>query len=141
MKNVTLTYKGHLTKVKTAVSKANEILAAKQFYNMIRGYKQFDQNELSPETISQLLEDSGHRITVTVNWLFPIPRPSHKTITISAWDFSGNLAAGVNELIKGTVSSIDRLYAIQNNKPSSEYSTNQTAPWVIGSIAEILLVK
>ena len=141
MKNVTLFYKGHLTKVKTAVSKANEILATKQFYTMIRGYKQFDSSELSPDTISKLMEDSGQRIEVKVNWIWPVPQTRHNKITLSAWDFSSCVDRGVNNLIHETVLSMNCLHGIINHKPEPPDHLSLTAPWVIGSIAETLIAK
>jgi len=142
MKNVSLLYSGNLKKVSTAVKKANEILSSPQFYEQIRAYKKFDNSPLSPEIISRLMQDSGHEIQVSVNWIIPIVNNKHNKISVSGWDFSSNLPTGVNNLIYETVNSIDCLYDILNNESSDHRSSGSlTAPWVIGAIAEVMVLK
>ncbi|PBQ31225.1 hypothetical protein CNR22_05410 [Sphingobacteriaceae bacterium] len=142
MKNVSLHYNGKLKKVSIAVNKANEILSSTQFYEQIRAYKKFDNSPLSPEIISRLLQDSGHQIEVTVNWIVPIVKTKHNKISVSGWDFSSNLPAGVNNLIYETVNSMDCLYNILNNESVPSYNQGSlTAPWVIGAIAEVMVLK
>ena len=141
MKNVHLLYSGNVRKVCNAVSKANEILGSAQFYDQIRAYKKFDNSALSPEIISRLMQDSGHQIEVKVNWIVPLVKTKHDRISISGWDFSSNLATGVNNLIYETVNSIDRLYDILNNDSDSKDEVSLTAPWVIGAIAEVMVLK
>lgn len=141
MKNVNLRYNGKIKKVSNAVAKANEILASEQFYDQIRAYKKFDNSALSPEIISRLMQDSGHQIDVSVNWLSPNVKTRHNKISLSGWDFSSNLATGVNNLIYETVNSVDCLYDILNNEPNQRSSGSLTAPWVIGAIAEVMVLK
>jgi len=141
MKNVHLHYTGNLKKVTNAVKKANEILASAQFYEQIRAYKKFDNSALSPDIISRLMQDSGHQIEVKVNWIIPTIKTRHDKINISGWDFSSNLATGVNNLIYETVNSIDCLYDILNNETEHRDSGSLTAPWVIGAIAEVMVLK
>lgn len=139
MKNVHLFYEGKIQRVKTAVAKANEILSRPEFYDQIRAYKKFDNSALSPEIISRLMQESGHRITVSVNWVIPIAGPKYDKIVVSGWDFSNNLATGVNTLIYETVNSIDCLYDILNNDAPNKQADSLTAPWVIGAIAEVMV--
>jgi len=141
MKNVNLHYSGSLTKVSSAVKKANEILGSSQFYDQIRAYKKFDNSALSPEIISRLLQDSGHQIEVSVNWFIPTTKTKYNKISLSGWEFSSNLPAGVNNLIYETVNSIDCLYDILNNENNPRSSGSLTAPWVIGAIAEVMVLK
>ena len=141
MKHVNLFYSGHLRKVSSAVAKANEILGSEEFYDQIRAYKKFDNSPLSPEIISRLMQDFGHRIEVNVNWFVPSTRTKHDRINVSGWEFSSNLATGVNNLIYETVNSIDCLYDILNNENNQRGSVNLTAPWVIGAIAEVMVLK
>lgn len=142
MKNVSLHYNGKLKKVSLAVSKANEILSSTQFYEQIRAYKRFDNSPLSPEIISRLLQDSGHQIEVTANWIVPIVKTKHNKISVSGWGFSNNLPAAVNNLIYETVNSMDCLYTILNNESVPAYNQGSlTAPWVIGAIAEVMVLK
>jgi hypothetical protein len=139
MKNVHLNYNGSLKKVRSAVDKANEILSSAQFYDQIRAYKKFDNSALSPEIISNLMQDSGHQIDVYVNWIIPQVKTRYNKISVSGWDFSSNLATGVNNLIYETVNSIDCLYDIINNETSERSNNSLTAPWVIGAIAEVMV--
>ncbi len=139
MKNVHLSYEGNIKRVKTAVTKANEILSRPEFYDQIRAYKKFDNSALSPEIISRLMQESGHRIVVSVNWIIPITSPQYDKIVVSGWDFSNNLATGVNTLIYETVNSIDCLYDILNNDTPHKQADSLTAPWVIGAIAEVMV--
>lgn len=139
MKNVHLNYNGSLKKVRNAVDKANEILSSAQFYDQIRAYKKFDNSALSPEIISNLMQDSGHQIEVSVNWIIPQVKTRYNKISVSGWDFSSNLATGVNNLIYETVNSIDCLYDIINNETGERSSNSLTAPWVIGAIAEVMV--
>jgi nucleoside-specific outer membrane channel protein Tsx len=141
MKNVTLYYSGKSRNVNAAVNKANEILASESFYQQIRAYHQFDNSAFSPEVIARLMESSGHRIKVKVNWFVPILRTNHDKITVSGWGFSSNLAAEVHNLIYETVNSIDSLYDVLSNPSQSQKSVNHSVPWVIGTIAEIMVVN
>ena len=141
MKNVHLSYTGNIKKVKTAVEKANEILATEEFYNLIRCYKNVESNSFSPEIISRLMKDSGHQIVVKVSWFAPITLGKPGRIIISGWDFSNNLGAGVNTLVYETVQSLDCLYGISSNKKEIQSSINHTASWLIGAIAETMVVK
>lgn len=139
MKNVHLNYEGQIRKVKSAVNKANEILSRPEFYDQIRAYRKFDNSALSPEIISRLMQESGHQITVSVNWIIPITGPKYDKIVVSGWDFSPNLATAVNSLIYETVNSIDCLYDILNNDSHAKQADSLTAPWVIGAIAEVMV--
>ena len=138
MKNVSLQYKGSLKKVSLAVNKANEILNSEEFYNQIRAYRKFDNSTLSPEVISRLMQDSGHKIEVSVNWIVPIANPRHDKIHVSGWDFSPVMGTGVNNLIYETVHCIDCLYEALHKNGMQRKSANLTAPWVIGAIAELM---
>lgn len=141
MNHVYLHYTGGLKKVSDAVNKANKILGSSEFYEQIRAYKQFDSSALSPEQISRLMEESGHRIEVVVNWIIPNVRTRHNKICVSGWDFSNNLSAGVNNLIYETVNSIDCLYDLLNSSDARKESASVTAPWVIGTIAEVMTLN
>jgi hypothetical protein len=139
MKNVCLNYTGNLKKVKIAVTKANEILSSVDFYNQIRAYKKFDNSSLSPEIIARLMQESGHEITIKVNWIITSPSTKFDKIILPAWDFSDNLATGVNTIIYETVNSIDSLYNILNDEQGDLHAERHTACWVIGAIAEVMV--
>lgn len=141
MNNVRLQYSGNLKKVQVAVNKANEILSSFQFYDQIRAYKKFDNSALSPDVISRLMQESGHSIEVSVNWVLPVVQIRHNKICVSGWDFSSNIGTAVNNLIYETVNSIDCLYHLTNDEEPQSEATSLTAPWVIGAIAEVMAVN
>lgn len=139
MKNhVRLVYTGKIKKVLDAVQKTNEILSSPEFYQQIRLYKKFDHCELSPDMIANLMENSGHLITVKVNWFLPAGAGANPhRITVCRDDFNGDLAAGVNTLIYQTVSAINSLHYKKSQRQAGH--DQMTASWVIGAIAEVMV--
>jgi hypothetical protein len=138
-KNIQLVYTGKVKKVRTAVEKTNEILSSREFYSQIRAYRRFDNSALSPDVIAKLMEESGHVIKIKTSWFMPdSASTTHNTIKVCTWNFSTNLALGVNTLIYETVNSIDCLYDILYNEKHRQ-GDSMTAPWVIGAIAEVMV--
>jgi hypothetical protein len=138
---VRLTYPGRVKKAKAAVDKANEILRNPEFYDQIRGYKKFDNTDLSPEVIANLMEERSHEIIVDLSFLMLMANASTHSpnrITLSFWNFSKDLPSAVNTLIHETVNAMDRLHSTIQDKPM-ENKARPTAPWVIGAIAEIMV--
>ena len=140
-KYVRLIYLGQVKKVKAAVNKANEILSNPEFYDQIRGYKKFDNTDLSPEVIADLMEENNHEININVGFLMLTSSAavtSSSNILISYWNFSKDLPSAVNTLIHETVNAMDRLHSVIQQRPL-ENKPRPTAPWVIGAIAEIMV--
>lgn len=140
-KYVRLIYLGQVTKVRSAVNKANEILSNPEFYDQIRGYKKFDNTDLSPEVIADLMEENSHEININLSFLMLTSSAavtSSSNITLSYWNFSKDLPSAVNTLIHETVNAMDRLHSLIQQKPM-ESKPRPTAPWVIGAIAEIMV--
>lgn len=139
--NVRLVYSGRIKKVCQAICKANEILNDPEFYELIRDYKKFGE-DLPPEVIAGLMEQNNHVIRVRVNYLMPFSVAyihSASSVRISYWNFSGDLPTGVNTMIHETVRAISHLHPSLQGKDSQINSYGHTAPWVIGSIAEIMV--
>ena len=139
---VKLLYKGNIKRIKAASEIANKILSSSEFYSRIRDIDKFDQTSLSGSDIAGLMENAGHTVTVT-GALKPIANASTETsdeIKVSVFRFGWRLKTGVNTLVHETVHAIDLL----NSKTDFTHSTNDnsdgrhnnTAPWVIGKIAE-----
>ncbi len=138
---VRLIYLGRIKKARIAVAKANEILRNPEFYDQIRGYKKFDNTDLSPEVIATLMEERSHEIIVDLSFLMLMTNAATNAsdrITLSYWNFSKDLPSAVNTLIHETVNAMDRLHSAIQDKPI-EAKTRPTAPWVIGAIAEIMV--
>lgn len=141
--NVRLIYLGRIKKIRMAVRKANEILNDPEFYNLIRDYKKFGE-DLPPEVIAQLMEENNHEIVVRVSFLMPIRVASTRsasTIRLSYWNMSNDLPVAVNTIIHETVKAMDYLHSALHNKRDMMIHNHegQTAPWVIGAIAEIMV--
>lgn len=140
-KHVRLIYLGQVKKIKSAVDKANQILNNPEFYDQIRGYKKFDNTDLSPDVIADLMEENSHEIVIDLSFLMltssaVVTSSSH--ITVSYWNFSNDLPSAVNTLIHETVNAMDRLHCLIRHRPM-EPKPRPTAPWVIGAIAEIMV--
>ncbi len=138
MRYVQLSYVGKNKKVRNAVDKANEILCSDDFYRQIKAYRDFNQSCLSPEIIVNLMRESAHTVVVRVNWLAP-SSCEYDCIRISGWDFSSNLAGSVNLLVYETVRAIGLYHQRVHQNEHSRYDDKYTAPWVIGTIAEIMV--
>lgn len=141
MKNVQLYYSGTISKVRSAVEKANEILCSEELYEMIKVNGNYDNSNLSSETLTKLMQESGHEIEVSVNWIVPIVNNTHDKIVLSGWDFSSELGFGVNMLINETVCSIDRLHELLNRNGQQRPTRYFTAPYIIGAIAQNMVVN
>ncbi len=138
--NVRLIYLGRIKKIRGAVRKANEILADPEFYEQIRGYKKFDNTDLSPEVIAGMMEGNNHEIIISVSFLSFFTHASTGSsgrISLSYWNFSKDLPSAVNTLIHETVNAID--YLNSNGYEKRSTFERPTAPWVIGAIAEIMV--
>lgn len=139
--NVRLIYLGRVKKVRLAVRKANEILSDPEFYGLIRDYKKFGE-DLPPDVIANLMEGNNHEIIVRVSFFMPIKiasTSSASSIKLSYWNMSKDLPVAVNAIIHETVRAIDHLHSALHTKHSEQYHDGQTAPWVIGAIAEIMV--
>lgn len=140
-KYVRLLYPGKVRKARAAVDKANEILRNPEFYDQIRGYKKFDNTDLSPEVIATIMEEQSHVININLSYLMLTSNAhthSSSRIHLSYWNFSNDLPSAVNTLIHETVNAVDRLHSMLHQKPL-EHKIRPTAPWVIGAIAEIMV--
>lgn len=138
MRYVQLLYTGNLQKLKRAVDKANEILRSDDFYMQIKAYREFNQSCLSPEIIVNLMRESSHTVVVRVNWLAP-SSCRYDCIRVSGWDFSSNLASSVNLLIYETVRAMSEYHQQLHVSEQQTYEDKYTAPWVISTIAEIMV--
>jgi hypothetical protein len=142
MNHVRLIYTGRLKKVKSAVAVANQILANPEFYRIIMNYQKFDNSSLSPDVIARLMQESNHEIRVRSSWMMFSSRVAcYRAITVCRWNFSTDLARGVNQLIYETVAAIDCLYDILNGEEQELKIPHFTACSVIASIGEMFVLE
>ncbi len=139
-KNVRLIYLGRIKKIRAAVRKANEILADPEFYDQIKGYRQFNYTDLTPDEIARQMQENNYEIIVQVSLLsffLPAYTNSGNKIVVSYWNFSSDLPSAVNSLIHETVNAIDFLN--HHSKGMKYYNERAAAPWIIGAIAEVMV--
>lgn len=148
--HIRLVYEGGNANVQAAVTKANEILNSTAFYDSIRKVKKIDFSSLSGAEIAARMEKATQSISV-VRKTKPIANASTKTsdrINISRSLFGEDkygkfvLSIAVNTLIHETVHAVDYLgtgneFTHDGNSPEGQ---ENTAPWVIGAIAEKMLL-
>lgn len=144
VQHIKLKYSGNVKKVKRAVEQANKILSDTAFYEGIRRCKNFDNTMLAPHEIADLMQNASQTIQIVV-----LPKPianaststAFKT-TVSIFNFSKNLKTAVNTLIHEVVHAVDWLNGTQEfthvKNNNSDGSQDNTAPWVIGALAENL---
>lgn len=144
-KPIRLVYEGKRTNIINAVNKANEILNEPTFYNKIKAVKKFDQTNILPAEIADLLGTSDYDIWVVAK-IMPIANAktlTHNEIKVSKSNFSSDLAEAVNTLIHEAVHAVDWLNGQQdfthNDNDNSDHKQDNTAPWVIGAIAESMV--
>lgn len=144
--HVTLVYKGDKIDVIAAIKKANEILNTKAFYDEIRKVAHFDNSKLTGKEVADRMEQANQQVTI-VRKFKPIANAGTKTsdkIKISkslfGKDSTGNfvLSIAVNTLIHETVHAVDFLNTGGEftHDGNEEDGQENTAPWVIGAIAE-----
>lgn len=149
--HIKLVYNGRNVNVIAAVKKANEILNSKYFYDEIRKYPKFDNSQLSGREIADRMEKANQDVKIARK-IKPIANAATTTsdkIKISrslfGKDATGNfsLSIAVNTLIHETVHAVDFLntgneFTHNGNKPKDQ---ENTAPWVIGAIAETMVLN
>ena len=148
---INLVYNGNNENVTKAVQKADEILNTKYFYDEIRKIEKFDNSKLTGQEIADRMEKANQKVTV-VRKIKPIANASTTTsdkIKISRSLFGKNFAGkfdintAVNTLIHETVHAVDFLntgneFTHDGNSPVGQ---ENTAPWVIGDIAEKIMTQ
>jgi hypothetical protein len=144
--HVTLFYSGDNTDVQAAVQLANEILNTPSFYDAIRRVPRFDNSTLTGAEVADRMEKASQKVTI-VRKFKPIANAGTKTsnkIKISkslfGKDSTGTfvLSIAVNTLIHETVHAVDFLDTGDafTHDGNEEDGQENTAPWVIGAIAE-----
>ena len=137
-----LYYKGNKLKIYAAVQHVNRILNDTNFYNQIAQIKRFDNSKYTGQEIAEYIRHSDLVIEVKEAFM-PIANASTKVpyrIKVSIFNFSSDLSTATNTLIHEIVHAVDLqdgdydfTHSSNNNDDGSQ---DNTAPWVIGAIAE-----
>lgn len=136
-----LVYEGSNQKVIESVEEANRILQLREFYDRIAAVPRFDNSSYSPQQVSDELHNFDRTIAVQGYWnILSLANASTQTeININTAKLRRSKTSIVNTLIHETVHAIDWLtnkawdYTHDGNSPAGQ---DQTAPWVIGALAE-----
>lgn len=143
-----LIFKGDEPHIKIAVDKANEILSNSEFFEEIKKIPQFYNTKLTPAQISDILREANQEIQIETYWGFnPLkPRTCVNAKTVSATliklnrrCFSNNLKTAVNTLIHESVHAadfLDGIWDFTHVDNTNEGEEDNTAPWLIGKLAE-----
>lgn len=152
--HIFLNYSGSNAEILQSVNKANEIFNNPNFYSQIAQTKSFDSTSFTPAELSELLKNTKIDIRIaTYYWVNPIhPKrcvnantPSSEVIKLNTRCFGGTLAEAVNTLVHEAVHAVDRIDGKLDfthwSNDNSDGSQDNTAPWVIGAIAEEMVTK
>ncbi|MEJ5103744.1 M91 family zinc metallopeptidase [Chryseobacterium sp. MYb328] len=143
-----LIFKGDQISIKIAVDKANEILNNSEFFEQIKKLPQFYNTKLTPTQISDILREANQEIQIETYWQINPFRPrtcvnaktvSTTLIKLNTRCFSNNLKTAVNTLIHESVHAADFLngtWDFTHVDNTNEGEEDNTAPWLIGKLAE-----
>lgn len=146
--NMQLIYKPGYSHIDEAVKMSNQILNSKLFYDKIKEHSSFDNTDLSPKEIADLIEEANQQVFIKTYWRWNPFRPntcvnattlSSTQIKVNVRCFSHTLKEAVNTLIHESVHAVDHLnkkWDFTHHDNRNDGDENNTAPWVIGKIAE-----
>ena len=141
-----LRYLGKHTKLKTAVTKANEVLGNEDFYHRIQQCSKFDNTKLTPTQIAGTIKAFDQHVNIRT-WWNPFSSANaktgnSKTISMNTAKIKKRrkLKYIVNTLVHEYVHAVD----FENGRPldfthvdnENDGEEDNTAPWAIGKIAE-----
>lgn len=140
---IQLHYSGDNEKIALAVTEANKILANPEFYKQIDAIPTFDNSSYSGLQVSTEIKDLNRTIEVKDYWK-PWGFANAKTVSvvrIKTAKLKRSHASITNTVIHETVHAVDWWrnnlwdYTHDGNSPNGQ---NNTAPWIIGRLAENL---
>jgi hypothetical protein len=141
---VSLHYGGQNEKIIVAVSEANKILSNPAFYQRIEAILHFDNTTYSGTQVISEFKNLNRVIEVDTYWKWP-SKANAKTLTIikvNTAKLSRTHASITNTIIHELTHAVDWWtnshfdYTHDGQSPTGQ---KQTAPWVIGDIAEKLV--
>lgn len=143
-----INYKGSYEQVKIAVEDANEILYSKEFYALIRDRKEFNCTKNTPNQIADILEQTT--LEIEVKTYKPRYRFS-KVLGYFVKSIPNKVFLNKRKLYRNTCSITNTIihefvHAVDNHDGSKtdfghscDDFQNNTAPYTIGNIAEIMV--
>ncbi len=146
--NMKINYKGNYEQVKLAVEDANEVLYSNEFYELIRQHTNFNCSKKTPQEIADIIQNTSLEVEVKLykpRWRFS------KVLGYFVKSKPNNLFLNSRKLYRDTSSISNTIvheyvHAVDNNFDNTiiDFGHNcgtlkNTAPYVIGNIAEIII--
>lgn len=143
-----INYRGNYEQVKIAVEDANEVLYSREFYELIKQHKNFNCTEITPEKISEILQETDLEVEVKTykpKWRYSkvlgyFVRSKPKNVFLNSRKLYRNTSSITNTIVH------EYVHAVDNHIDNSiiEFGHNcgtfkNTAPYTIGNIAEIMI--
>lgn len=141
-KHVQLLYRGSISRIKVAVSKANEILGDPEFYHQIKSYDKFENTVLSPFYLAKIIEECSVQILVDSSPFFSLKASrivAHDHITLNRRDFRKSMAERIDLLIYLTVEALATRYKTIKKETDPFNRLRAAPPIVIGHIARVMV--
>jgi hypothetical protein len=143
-----INYKGNYEQVKIAVEDANEILYSKEFYELINKREDFNCTEKKPKEISKILQETDLEIEVKTykpKWkhskvLGYFVKSKPRNVFLNVRKLNRQTSSITNTIIHEYVHAVDNHFdnSVINFGHSCGTFKN-TAPYIIGNIAEIMI--
>lgn len=142
---IQLHYSGKNKKIIAAVEEANNILRNAEFYKKIDSVMRFDNSTYSGLQVSNEIKNLNRIIEVDDYWK-PIAIANARTVTVielNTAKLKRSHKSITNTVIHETVHAVDYWvnkkwdYTHDGNSPDGQ---DKTAPWVIGEIAENMIL-
>lgn len=139
--NVQLEYDGKNDSLILVIAKANRILKSQGFYEKISSFSSFDNSNYTGGKIAKEFKELNHNILVETYWN-PFGIANAKTVSViklNSAKLKRDQESILNTIIHEAVHAVDWLnnrqwdYTHDGNRANGQ---NQTAPWVIGEVAE-----
>jgi hypothetical protein len=145
---VTITYKGNLEKIKTAVACANSLLKDPKFYQNIREHNAFDMADVSPLRVAELIREAEIPMRIVMYIASPRvhgyddifnPDLIHINVFRSDWTISGIVNTIIHQVVHAVNDAFPQ-YSFGHGDRNSPGKEN-TAPYWIASCAEGMLTE
>ena len=143
-----INYKGNFEQVKLAVEDANEILYSSNIYDLIKQFEEFNCAKKTPAEIAEILRDTDLEVEVGIykpRWVYSkvmgyFVRNRPNNIFLNSRKLYRDTNSITNTIVHEYVHAVDN----RNNNDLIEFGHNcgtytNTAPYVIGNIAEIII--
>jgi hypothetical protein len=143
-----INYKGNYSQIITAVEDANDVLNSEDFYQLISNHGDFNCSDLSSKDISDIIKNSPLEIEVKIykpRWSYSkvlgyFIKSKPNNVFLNSRKIYRNTDSITNTIIHEYVHAVDNNHntnAIEFGHTCESFAN--TAPYIIGSYAELLI--